>query len=144
MVRFLASTILFLLGNAIGLVAAALLVDGFSITGFGLFVSLLFFTAAQIILAPFILKLSIKYVPALRGGIALVTTFIVLWLTTVFTDGLTISSLTAWVVAPLIVWLFALLAGIVLPLFLFKKALGRVQNDKSTKTRDAPKIKLGD
>ena len=46
------------------------------------------FTAARFILAPLIFKLSFKYVRALTGGIALVTTFVGLLVTTWLTDGL--------------------------------------------------------
>lgn len=52
------------------------------------------------------------------------TTFIVLILTTLFTGGVTIDSVAAWVLAPLVIWLVSVLAGIVLPLVLFKKVLG--------------------
>ena len=119
----LIQSVLTVLGNAAGLLVAAMLIPGVHVDGFGFFVSVAFFTVAQIILAPFIFKLAIQYAPALRGGIALVTTFVVLVLTTWFTSGLRIDGLLAWAVAPMVVWLGAVLAGIVLPLFLFKKAL---------------------
>jgi F0F1-type ATP synthase assembly protein I len=69
-------------------------------------------------------KISLKYAPALRGGVALVTTFFGLLVTSILFDGLSISGATAWVVGTLIVWLGAVIAAIVLPLFLFKKAMG--------------------
>jgi Flp pilus assembly protein TadB len=55
----------------------------------------------------------------------LVTTFVVLLLTVAFTSGLQISSLVAWIIAPLIIWLVSVLAGILLPMVLFKKALAQ-------------------
>lgn len=76
MLRFLASSVLAILGNAIGLMIASLLFDDFSINAEGFITSVLFFTVIQIILAPFVIKISIKYLPALRGGIALVTVFV--------------------------------------------------------------------
>lgn len=123
MLRFLASTTLYLLANAIGLFVASLVLDGFHINAIGFLVSLLFFTVAGVVLGPFILKMSLRYVPALSGGIALVTTFAGLFLTTLFTDGLTINGLSTWIMAPLIIWVVVLLAGILLPLVLFKKTL---------------------
>lgn len=130
MVQFLAQSILTLLGNAIGLLVASLLLSDFRITGFGFLMSIIFFTVAQIILAPFILKLAIKHAPAFRGGIALVTTFVVLILTSVFTNGLQISGIATWIAAPLIVWLGAVLASIFLPMALFKKTLNRRSSDR--------------
>ncbi len=123
--RFMIQTVLLICGNALGLLAAALLVTDFRIDAIGFIVSVLFFTLMQVLLAPFVLKMAIKYAPAFRGGIALVTTFVVLLLTVAFTSGLQISSLVAWIIAPLIIWLVSVLAGILLPMVLFKKALAQ-------------------
>ena len=60
MIRFLAQAALTLIGNALGLIAAALVLPDFQISGFGFTVSIVFFTVAQIVLAPFVLKLAIK------------------------------------------------------------------------------------
>ena len=132
MLRFLASTALHLIGNAVGLLVAALVLDGFRLQPLGFVVSVAFFTAVEVLLGPFVLKMAITHMPALRGGIALVTTFVGLFLTTLFTGGLQIEGLTAWVLAPLIVWVSVLLAAILLPMVLFKKVLaeGPAQNAK--------------
>jgi len=129
MIRFLILSLLTLLGNAVGLIVASILLSGFHIQPLGFIVSALFFTGIEILLKPFILKMSIKYIPALRGGIALVTTFAGLLLTTLFTNGLRIDDITTWIAAPLIIWLAVVLAGIMLPMFLFKQALS--DSDKS-------------
>ena len=136
MVRFLATIALGVIGNAIGLIIAALLLDGFHLNLSGFVYSVLVFTVAYTILSPFVLKMAIRYVPALHGGIALITTFIVLVLTGILTSGLRIEGITTWIVAPLIIWIATILAAVVLPLFLFKKALGNLQpgdTDKATK-----------
>lgn len=132
MIRFLAQSILTVAGNAIGLLAAAMAVSGFRISGFGFIVSVGFFTIAQIILAPFVLKMALKYIPAFRGGIALVTTFVVLLLTIWLTEGLHIDSLTAWIIAPLVIWLTSVMAGILLPLVIFKNVLADRKSTRST------------
>src|SRR6218665_630835 len=119
MLRFLAITLLTLLGNALGLLVASWVLPGLEITVNGFLWSVVFFTIAQLILTPFILSMSIRYVPALRGGIALVATFIVLILTTFFTGGVTIEGASTWVLAPLIIWLVTVLSGVLLPLVLF-------------------------
>lgn len=126
MIRFLARTALTLLANAIGLLFAALLLPGFHINVLGFVFSVLFFTGVELLLEPFILSVALKYAPALRGGIALVTTFVGLFLTTIFTSGLRIDTVATWLLAPMVIWVVVVIAGIVLPLFLFKKVLGEV------------------
>ena len=123
MLRFLASPALNLLGNAVGLIVASLVLDGFRLQPLGFLFSVVFFTAVEVLLGPFVLKMAITHMPALRGGIALVTTFVGLFLTTLFTGGLQIEGLTTWILAPLIVWVAVLLAAILLPMVLFKKLL---------------------
>lgn len=121
------------LGNMVGLAVAGLVVSDFKINPLGFVTSVLFFTIAQTILAPFVLKMAIKYAPVFRGGIALVTVFLVLALTVIFTHGITVASLSAWVIAPLIIWLATVIAGIILPMVLFKKALSQSREDRTNK-----------
>lgn len=132
MLRFLATTVLTLIGNALGLLIASWLLEGFNLSLTGFLWSVLFFTIAQLILTPFILSMSIRYLPVLRGGIALVTTFVVLFLTTLFTSGVEIKGVTEWILAPLIIWLVTVLAGVVLPLFIFKKTLSKVKENRDS------------
>lgn len=131
MIRLLAQIALTLIGNAIGLITAALVLPDFRISGFGFTVSIIFFTVVQVILAPFVLKLAIKHAPAFRGGIALVTTFIVLLLTTWLTDGLRVNGIATWIAAPLIIWLATVIAGILLPMLIFKKAISKASDSRS-------------
>lgn len=123
MIRLVIQLILTVLGNAFGLLVAAIVLPDFRISLLGFIMSVLFFTAAQVIMAPFVLKLSIKYMPALRGGIALVTTLVSLLLTSVFTNAISLNGVSTWIAAPLIVWLGTVVASILLPLVLFRKAL---------------------
>ena len=78
---------------------------------------------ANVVLSPFVMKVALKYLPALRGGIALVATFVALLVTVLFTNGLTVASVSTWVLAPFIIWAVTVVAGVVLPMLLFKKAL---------------------
>lgn len=132
MIRFLARTALTLLANAVGLIIVALVLPGFHINLLGFVVSVLFFTGVEILLEPFVLKMAVKYLPALRGGIALVTTLVGLVLTVIFTGGLRIDDITTWVLAPMIIWLAVILANIVLPMFMFKKILQEVRENRTT------------
>lgn len=123
MVRFFVQTVLSILANAIGLLVASAVLDGFSITGVSFVVAVLFFTFVTVILGPFIAKLALTHASFLMGGIALVTTFVGLVLTQIFTDGIQISGVATWAVATMVVWLFSVIGNVVLPLFLFKKTL---------------------
>jgi len=125
MVRLIAATVVELVANAIGLLVAKWLLPGFVITPAGFLWVIVIFTAARFILAPLIFKLSFKYVRAITGGIALVTTFVGLLVTTWLTDGLQITGFSTWVIATLVVWLFGVIAVLVLPLVIFKKALAQ-------------------
>lgn len=140
MVRFLASTALTLIANAVGLLAASMLLEGFSVNVFGFVVSVGLFTLVEVLFEPFIVSMALRYVPAFRGGIALVTTLVGLIITTTFTDGIQISGLNTWFLAPLIIWLTVVIAGILLPLVLFKKALGKVKDNRDEKASDVANL----
>lgn len=122
MLRLLAAIALHLLANAVGLAIAAALLKGFSVDVKTFIVVVVVFTIIEFVLAPLVTKISVQYASALRGGVALVTTLVGLIVTTLVSDGLRIDGLSAWVVGTLIVWLGGVLAALVLPLFIFKKA----------------------
>lgn len=130
MIRLMAVTVLELAANAVGLLVAAWLLPSFTMDAIGFAIVVGLFTVAKFILGPLMFKLSFKYVRALNGGVALVTTFVGLLVTTVITPHLAISGFSTWVLSTLIVWLSGVLATIVLPLFLFKKALSSGSNSR--------------
>jgi low temperature requirement protein LtrA len=66
-------------------------------------------------------------VPALRGGVALVTTFLGLLITTWISSGLQINGAKTWLPAIVIVWLAALVADLILPVLLVKQAVDQSQ-----------------
>jgi len=121
MLRFLAAVVLRLLANAAGLLIAAAVLDGFTVTASAFVWVVILFTLVEVVLDPLVIKISIQYAPVLRGGVALVTTLVGLIVVTIVSDGLQIDGATAWVVGTLIVWLGGVLAALILPLFLFKK-----------------------
>lgn len=132
MVRLFAITLVELLANAVGLLVAKYLLPGFLITWGSFLVVVAIFTAVRFILAPLIFKLSFRHARALTGGIGLVTTFAGLAVTSWLSDGLVISGISTWVIATLVVWLFGVVAVIVLPLIIFKKALAARKETVST------------
>ena len=116
----LVSAALYILANAAGLLLAALLLPGFKIGITALIVATLLFTGIELILKPIILKLSKKSIPAREGGIALITTFFGLFVTSILIDGMEIGGISNWLAATLLVWIGALIAGVLLPRYILK------------------------
>ncbi len=128
MIRFLISTGLHLLGNAIGLIVAALFLDDMSLDGVAFVIALLIFTAVEVLAQPLIRKFAVKHAEPMLGGVALVTTFVGLVITDVFSDGLQIEGAWTWVLATIIVWLVAMVAAIILPAIFLKNAAENRRN----------------
>ncbi len=119
MTRRLKSVLALLAGNAIGLLLASLLLSEFAIRPISFIVVVIVFTLVQVIAEPLILKLGEKKAPALKGGIALIVTFVGLLVTDLITSGLTIGGISNLLAATLLVWLGALIGSIVLPIYVF-------------------------
>lgn len=98
----------------------------------GFFVVVGIFTLVKFIMAPLLFKLSFKYVRALNGGVALVTTLVGLMITTWLTDGLVITGIDTWILSTLIVWLCGVVAAITLPFFMFKQVLSNAKTNRTT------------
>lgn len=112
-----------LLANAVGLLVAATVLDDMSVSGVAFVIAVALFTVVVVVVQPLFTKMAMQNVPALQGGTALVATLVGLVVTSVVSDGLRITGATTWVLATLIVWLASLLAAVVLPIFLLKKAV---------------------
>jgi putative membrane protein len=123
MIRMLIRVGIHLLANAIGLIVAAVVLSGMTITGAAFVIAVLIFTVVEVVADPLVTKIALRSVPTLRGGVALVTTLLGLLITTWLSSGLRISGATTWVLATVIVWLAALLADVILPVFLVKNAV---------------------
>ena len=124
MLTFFARMALSLLANALALLVASVLLTGFAINGLAFVVAVCIFTASTTILEPLITRIATQNAPYLLGGIALVTTFVGLLVTTLMTDGLSIVGIGTWVMATLITWLATVVGSLILPRFLFKEVLG--------------------
>lgn len=128
MIRLLISLVFKLLANAVGLLVANWVLDDMTLGAAGFFVAVLIFTVVEVVVEPMLRQAAVRNVQALSGSVALITTFVGLLLTDLITDGpdgLDISGVETWLAATVIVWLAALLAGILLPLVMFKKTLER-------------------
>jgi hypothetical protein len=129
--RLIATIVLEVLANAIGLLAAAwILGPNFSITVTGFIIVVAIFTAVRFVVAPLMLQLSLRYARALVGGISLVTILVSFFVTSFLTSHLVITGVTTWILAALIVWVFGLVAMLLLPLVIFKKTLAAVSNNR--------------
>jgi hypothetical protein len=99
--------------------------DGFEIDVTGFVLSLIIFTIAAALLTPF-LESTLRRnqsTSAAVGGVALISTFVALLITDVFSDGLDISGVGTWIGATVVVWLSSLLAVFILPYLGLKKYL---------------------
>jgi hypothetical protein len=105
-----------LLGSwAIGLLVAAWVVPGVSVSVSGFIVAVVLFSVAQAILSLFCLKLPHGYASLLLGGTGLALTLVALSLASVLTHGLTIRGIASWVAATIVVWLVTTVGAISLP-----------------------------
>lgn len=122
MIRLLARLALTLIGNAVGLIVAAALLEDMTLTAAGFITALAIFTGVMVLILPLIQKQALRN-SALAGGSALIATLIALIVTAWIADGLTIQGGLTWFLATVIVWVTSLIAGLLLPLILFKNVL---------------------
>jgi putative membrane protein len=121
MIRLLVSTIIHLAANAVGLLVAALLLDGLSVSGTAFVIAVAIFTVVEVLVGPMIRQLAVTKANALLGSTALVVTLVGLLVTDVVSDGLRIEGFSTWAFATVIVWLASLLATFLLPLLVVKR-----------------------
>lgn len=119
MPRFVISAAAHLIANAVGLLLAMILLDGFSIGLLALIIVTVIFTVVLMVITPIIRKISEKNMPSLLGGLSLVAIFFGLLITQPLVSGFTIGGTANLLAATLLVWLGALIAGILVPKFLF-------------------------
>ena len=125
MIRFIVRTAIVLLGNAVGLIVASLVLDDFSIDVTGFVVSLIIFTVSVALMTPFLASTMRRNQSSssAMGGVALISTFVALLITDIFTDGVSISGIGTWIGATVVVWVGSLLAVFILPYLGLKKYL---------------------
>lgn len=109
MMRFLINVVVQFALAAIALLIASWAIDSVTLRVGGFFVAVAIFALAQAILAPFVFNLARKYASAMLGGIGLISTFLALWVATLFRGGLSIQSIAGWIAAPLLVWIITAL-----------------------------------
>jgi uncharacterized membrane protein YvlD (DUF360 family) len=120
-IRLLISAGIRLLANTIGLLAATAILDGMTIDAASFIMAVLIFTVVEVVFEPLLRQMAMRSAQALMGSVSLIITFVGLLVTELFSDGLQITGASTWVLATIIVWLAALIAGLILPLILVKR-----------------------
>ena len=111
MIRFLIRVGIALLGAAIGLIVAAIVLgDDMSLDGPAFVLALVIFVVLTAVLEPLIEKIGDEHLSIIAMFSSLITTFIALVITELVSDGLTITGTVTWVLATLIVWACTALA----------------------------------
>ncbi len=128
-----------LLGSwAIGLLVAAWVVPGVSVSVSGFIVAVVLFSVTQAILSLLILKLPHAYASLLLGGTGLVLTLVALSLASALTHGLTLRGIESWVATTIVVWLVTTVGAISLPEVLVRGAAGSTGPAHHSVTYHAP------
>jgi putative membrane protein len=104
-VRLAVRIVLAVVVNAIALLIAAAVLDGVRIDATGFVIAVAIFSLASLILRPVVAWIVLRWARPLLGVIALVTTFVLLLVTDLLSDGLEIEGALDWVLATVIVWL---------------------------------------
>ncbi|CAN5576063.1 hypothetical protein BH23CHL5_BH23CHL5_03020 [soil metagenome] len=123
MIQLVIRAVVAVVANAIGLLAASALLDKFEVNGASFVIAVIIFSAATVILGPLVIKIALTSATYLMGGIALVTTLLGLIITNLLSDGFTITGITTWIFATLIVWIFSVISSLLVPWILVKAAI---------------------
>ena len=123
MVRLIVRTLVALAANAIGLIVASVVLDGFELNVASFIVAVVIFTVVFAVLTPFLAVQLRRLGNGAIGATALIATLVSLIVTDLLSDGFSISGVGTWVAAAVIVWLAALVAAFVLPFLGLKKYL---------------------
>jgi putative membrane protein len=122
-IRLIVRTVIALASNAVGLLIAAAALDGMTLDVTGFVIAVVVFTIVFAFLQPFLISVLRRSPAPVLGGVALIATLASLIITTLLTDGLSISGVGTWIAATVIVWLGSVLAAFILPYLGLKKYL---------------------
>src|SRR6202012_2287968 len=107
-----------------GLLVAAWIDPGVSLSEQGFIVAVAIFAVTQAILSLSILKLPYRYASLLLGGTGLALTIVALILASVLTHGVTIEGMASWLATTVVVWLVTTIGAITLPKLLIGARAG--------------------
>lgn len=125
MLTFVIRVLIFVVSASLGLLAADLLVPGFTLhwsDWWGVVLAVVIFAVLQSVLAPWFVRLTRRHANALIGGVGLLSTFVALLIAVVIpAAGIGIHGPLAWILGTLVVWLVTALASWLLPPLFLKK-----------------------
>ena len=116
---------LFLFSWATGLLVAAWIIPGVSLTVPGFVVAVSIFALTQAVLSLSVLRLPHHYASLLLGSSGLIVTAVALALASTLPHGLAMGGAAPWSATTLVVWLVTTIAAITLPELLIRDAPSR-------------------
>ena len=122
--QILFRAVLLLAWWAVGLLVAAWVIPGVSLSASGFVVGVVVFSVGQAALSLLCLKLPHGYASLLLGGTGLALTVFALILATATTHGLTVRGMASWVATTLVVWLVTTIGAVSLPELLGHQGAG--------------------
>jgi hypothetical protein len=122
--KILLRVVVLLASWAIGLLVAAWIVPGVSLSIPGCIVAVVVFAVTQAVLSLSILKLPHGYASLLLGVTGLALTIAALILASVSIHGLTIDGMASWLATTVVVWLVTTIGAITLPELLIRDGPG--------------------
>jgi uncharacterized membrane protein YvlD (DUF360 family) len=99
--------------NALTLLIAAALFDKISINAVTFIIAVAIFTAAALLVKPVAERLAGQYASGVTWVAGLVTTYLALLVTDIFSDGLSIEGIGTWIMGTVVVWLGTLVYDLV-------------------------------
>jgi uncharacterized membrane protein YvlD (DUF360 family) len=103
--RLLVRIALAVVANAVALIVVALLLDDFEIDATSFLFAVVLFSILSLLLRPILVWAVVRWARPLVGVVGLVTTFGILLITDLFSDGIQIEGAVTWILATVIVWL---------------------------------------
>jgi hypothetical protein len=122
--QILLRAVVLLASWAIGLLIAASVVPGVSLSVPGFIVAVVVFAVTQATLSLSILKLPHQYASLLLGSTGLALTIVALVLASILTHDLTIDGMASWLATTVVVWLVTTIWAITLPELLIRHEAG--------------------
>jgi hypothetical protein len=122
--QILFRAVLLLAWWAIGLLVAAWVIPGVSLSVSGFIIAVAVFSVGQAAVSLVCLKLPHGYASLLLGGTGLALTVFALLLAAAVTHGLTIRGMAAWMATTLVVWLVTTIGAVSLPELLGRQDAG--------------------
>lgn len=121
MIGLIIRSVIAVAANAVGLIVAAVALDGMDLDATSFIVAVVIFTIVFAVLTPFLAVQLRRLGNGAIGATALIATLVSLIVTDLLSDGFEISGVGTWIAAAVIVWLAALVAAFILPFLGLKK-----------------------